>query len=169
MRKFFAEVQVDIFRPVRIYALTRYGVYFSVLLILLYYGGNLLSNPAFLFTPASIYLQLFFLTLIFLLFYIPIAGINQRMVLAKARLLNDLGRDLETLFNRIHAAASAGDLTAVDQHKGALETLKDLREFIQQLPTWPWQPGTFRNLLAPLLFPVLIFLIQQILTRLIEF
>ena len=168
MRKFFAEVHVDIFRPVRIYALTRYGAYFSVLLILLFYGGNLLSYPAFLFTPASVYLQLFFLALIFLLFYIPIAGINQRMVQAKARLLNELGRDLETLFNQIHAAAGAGDITAVDKHKGALETLKDLREFIQQLPTWPWQPGTFKNLLAPLLVPVVVFLIQQIISRLIE-
>ena len=97
----------------------------------------------------------------------PITFNPHQYAQAKARLLNELGQDLETLYQRIHGAAGAGDLAALEAHKGALGTLKDMRDFIQQLPTWPWQPGTLKNLVAPLLVPAIVFLIRQILSRLI--
>jgi hypothetical protein len=35
---------------------------------------------------------------------------------------------------------------------------------VQKTSTWPWQPETIRNLLTPLLIPLVVFLMQRFLS-----
>jgi len=49
----------------------------------------------------------------------------------------------------------------VGEMRNSIGALKDELEIIQRRPTWPWQPDTLRNLLTPLLIPVVVYLIQR--------
>jgi hypothetical protein len=165
MRTFYGEIEVDLFRPERIYALSRYGAIASAALPLMFYLLVLVSFPTFIFTPVGVVSQLLVLFTIILLFFIPLSGINRRMRQAKDDLLNNVNEDLRDLNARIHSTAKAGDYAELEKYQAPLSTLRNSREMIKAIPTWPWQPRTLRNLLAPLLFPVLVYLVQVFLDR----
>ena len=166
--RFYSDLDMDLFNPERIYALSSYGGYTSAMLILFFYFLNLISFPGFIFTTYGILIQIFIFLIMVLLFFIPLSGINSRMKQTKAKLLASANEDLRNIHARIHNAAESQDYTAVDDLHGALSTLRDTREMIKSIPTWPWQPDTLRNVLAPLIFPVIVFLIQMLVERLIN-
>lgn len=167
MRQFYSEYDVDIFKPERIHALSRYGAFTSTALLMLFYVLVFLSFPTFIFTSVGLLSQVLVFFTIVLVFFIPLSGINQRMRLAKDKLLNNVSEDLRDLNHEIHAAAKARDYAALEKFQAPLATLRDSRDMIKAIPTWPWQPNTLRNLFAPLLFPVVVFLIQLFIERVI--
>lgn len=86
---------------------------------------------------------------------------------AKERLLSNANEDLRDLHNEIHTAAKTRDYAAIEKFQAPLATLRDSRAMVKAIPTWPWQPGTLRNLFAPPLFPVIVFMIQLFIQRVI--
>lgn len=100
-----------------------------------------------------------------LLFYVPLAGINRRMRQAKESLLKAANQDLKDIYEQIRATAQAGDYAQLEHLKAPLAALKESRDMIKAVPTWPWQPNTLRNLFAPLLFPIIVFLVQLLVQR----
>lgn len=165
--RYYSELDMDLFNPERIYALSSYGGYTSAMLILFFYFLTIISFPGFIFTAYGILVQIFIFLILVLLFFIPLSGINSRMKQTKAKLLASANEDLRNIHARIHIAAESQDYAGVDDLHGALSTLRDTQEMIKGIPTWPWQPDTLRNVLAPLIFPVIVFLIQLLVERLI--
>jgi len=49
-----------------------------------------------------------------------------------------------------------------------LSSLKTEKEIIQAIPTWPWKPGLFSALASALVLPLLISIIQLIITNLLN-
>jgi ABC-type multidrug transport system fused ATPase/permease subunit len=165
MQDFYNEIEVDLFKPDRIYALSRYGAFTSTVLLLLFYVLAIISFPNFIFTPIGAITQLLIFLTIVLLFFIPLTKINRRMRQAKEEMLNRTNENLRDLNDQIHIAAQKREYAALTDFQGPLNTLQDLKEMIKAIPTWPWQPQTLRNLAAPLLFPVLVYLVQVFLDR----
>ena len=60
-----------------------------------------------------------------------------------------------------------GDLPAADRLNGTLAALERGRIAIERIPTWPWRPETLRGMIGALVLPVLIFLVQRLLGRLL--
>ena len=79
---------------------------------------------------------------------------------AKEELLKGADEDLRDLYHHIHSGAVAGEYASMEIYQAPLTILRESREMIKAIPTWPWQPNTLRNLFAPLLFPITVFLIQ---------
>jgi hypothetical protein len=167
IHRLYEEVDVTPFRPSRIYALSGYATFTAFMLFLLLYGLNLLSIPEFIVTPWGVGTQTLFFMVISLLFVVPLSGINRRMRAAKDRLLDAVNADLDHLNLRIHAAAEAEEYARLAQLRDALGTLRDSRDLIRAIPTWPWPPNTVRNAVAPLLLPTVIFLVQLLIERLV--
>lgn len=168
MREFYEKIKVNLFKPRAIYALSSFAAFSSAAVILLVYVLVLAAFPAFILTPLGIAVQLLVFLAAGMLFFVPLSGINARMKQAKQELLDSVNEDLRLLHERIHAAARSQDHVALDKLQRPLSTLMDSREMLRSFPTWPWQPNTLRNLLAPLLLPVIVFLIQLLVTRLVE-
>ena len=53
----------------------------------------------------------------------------------------------------------------MDERHKALAGLEIERNMIAAMPTWPWQPETFRWVLAAMILPGLIWVIHRLLQR----
>jgi len=49
--------------------------------------------------------------------------------------------------------------------RAVYSTLKDEKETVQDLRTWPWKPGTLAGLVSALLLPAVLVLVREIISR----
>jgi hypothetical protein len=102
-------------------------------------------------------------------FLIPQALLNRRIAREKTRLIVSVSSQLKSAFNRLEEEFDAQNLDEMDHLKAGIEALVTQRKFIEGIPTWPWRLGTFRLTVTAVFFPILVWLIQQILNRFIAF
>ncbi len=160
-RRFYREIEVDLFNQSPLYALSRYAVTSIITLLLGTYLLQIVSLPSLLFTPLGLLWQIIINTVVFLLFLAQLVGINQRLRRAKERLLSELNKDIQGVYNDVHKAVSKKAYASVARMQASVATLKNEQEILQKIPTWPWQPETLRNLLAPMLLPIIVYLLQR--------
>lgn len=167
--RFFREIDVDIFNPMPVYAMSRYASQAAVVLFVINYALMVSSIPDILFTPLGLVYQILIIGPSLIYFFAPLASVNQRMRAAKGELLAELGGDVKRVVQRIHAGVGKLQFGKVNEMRATIGALKDELEIVQKIPTWPWQPETLRNLLAPLLLPIFIYLAQRYLGTLFGF
>ena len=97
----------------------------------------------------------------------PLAGIHRLLVLEKERLLGENSARIQSTVERLHHALQAKTLSGMDEFEKALSSLEREHAVISRIPTWPWNAGTVRAVLAAVFLPVFIWLIQYILRRLL--
>ena len=57
------------------------------------------------------------------------------------------------------------ELGRMDDLNKALSSLEIERAALEHVPTWPWERGTLRSLVAAIVIPLLVWAIQAILQR----
>jgi hypothetical protein len=159
--RFFREIGVDIFNPAPVYAMSRYASQAAIILFVINYGLLFSSLPDVLFTPLGLIYQMLIVGSCLIYFFAPLASINQRMRSAKGELLAELGGDVKRVVQRVHQGVGKLQFGKVNEMRTTIGALKDELEIVQKIPTWPWQPETLRNLLTPLLLPIVIYLTQR--------
>jgi len=65
----------------------------------------------------------------------------------------------------LHRRLDGGRLLHMDDLNKAVVTLEIEQNALRKIPTWPWQPGVVRAVIAALLLPVAIWAIQKLLGR----
>lgn len=100
-----------------------------------------------------------------LAFVLPLWQTHQRLVVEKQRLLGEVGQRMQTTLQQMHRYLDEFDAQTLTGLKTALESLLLERKVIEEIPTWPWQPGTLKALLTALFLPLLLFLAQLGLER----
>jgi hypothetical protein len=135
-------------------------------------GGLILYNyawfavaPEFLAQPISIALGLFFATATAVIFAWPLLGIHRRLVAEKRRSMAESARRFEAAVIELHQRVDKKAMTKMDDLNKTLASLEIERAALQRIPTWPWDPGTPRGLAVTLVLPLLIWLAQYILQR----
>jgi hypothetical protein len=98
-------------------------------------------------------------------FVLPLTGIHRLLVLEKERLLDENSARIQSTVERLHYALQARTLRGMDEFEMALSSLEREHTVITRIPTWPWQPGMVRGMVAALLLPIAIWLIQYVLQR----
>jgi hypothetical protein len=169
LHRLLQDVEVNIFNPAPLYALSRYASQSTLTLLVLNYSLILISLPGFLFTVYGFTSLVLVMTPTFILFFAPLRGVNRRMRDEKDRLVAELGKDLDEVFAAAHQAARRKDYARLDKMRNAASILKDGWEIARKIPTWPWEPETVRNLVVTLLFPVIVYLVQRFTGSLIGF
>ncbi len=167
--RFFGEIDVDIFNPAPVYALSRYASQAAIILLVINYGLILSSFPEVLLTPLGLFYQVLIFGSSLIYFFAPLASINQRMRSAKGELLAELGGDVKRVVQRVHQGVGKLQFGKVNEMRTTIGALKDELDIVQKIPTWPWQPETLRNLLTPLLVPIFIYVAQRYLGTLFGF
>jgi hypothetical protein len=161
LHKLYQGVEVNIFNTTPLYALSRYASQSTVTLLVLNYTLIFISLPQFFFTFVGIGTSILLFVPSLILFFAPLRSVNQRMRQEKDRLLAELGEDLDEVYASTHQAVRRKDYARLDKMGTGASILKDGWEIVRKISTWPWEPESVRNLLIPLLFPVIIFLIQR--------
>ena len=104
--------------------------------------------------------------LILLMFYLPLSGVHRRLVSEKERLLQEANSRIATILDRIHSAAfeqqAYGDVGGMHT---VFSTLREEKETVQGLSTWPWRPGTLTGLLSALFLPIILALLRDLILR----
>ena len=155
---------VDIFKPApinafaRLTALTATGILvFEALFVL----GNT-DQP-----PTLVAQEVMFTLVAAASFVLPLREMHNRLVAEKALLVADGQDRLKTILGRLHSAVDANDLSRADQLEKTLSSVLAEHEVLAKLPTWPWSTVTFRGFASALLVPVVIFVITQLIGRLL--
>ena len=167
LRRFYAEVKVNIFNTAPLYALSRYSSQSSLALVLLNYMIILISLPQFLNTTNGYITSIMLVGSVLALFFVSVSGVNRRMRDEKDRLLSELGEGLNNETARLVRATRSGKYSEMGEIRNTISSHKESLDLVRKISTWPWEPETVRNLLIPLLFPVIVFLIQRYLGALI--
>jgi hypothetical protein len=113
------------------------------------------GQPAFLIAGGILFAAVAAIT-----FASPLVGVHHLLVSEKERLLEQNTRRLEAGIADLHQRMDHHDLRGMDDLNKALASLDLERTMLTRIPTWPWDPGTLRGLVAVLLVPLIIWVIQ---------
>jgi hypothetical protein len=156
-------VEVNIFNPAPLYALSRYASQSTLTLVLLNYILVFISLPDFLLTTNGGFILMLAFAPMLMLFFAPLSSVNQRMRAEKERLLAELGDDLNGGVARVLRAVRGENYSEINKIRNSISSLKETWEIVKKISTWPWEAETVRNLLIPFLIPVVAFLVQRFL------
>jgi hypothetical protein len=101
-----------------------------------------------------------FATIAAVIFAWPLVGVHRLLVSEKERLLEENTRRLEAGIADLHQRMDRRNLSGMQDLNMALASLDLERSALARIPTWPWDPGTLRGLVAALLVPIIIWAIQ---------
>ena len=159
--------RINLFQPDPLYA-------FSGLTVRTAIGYLLLADTAVLVMyefmleadPMAVGIMAFMMVLAAVTFVLPLLGMHRRMVEEKTRLESEANQRLEAVVAELHRRVDAGDFTDVmSELSSAIESLEIEINLLAKISTWPWQPGTLRVAISPVLLPVAVWLIQRLLER----
>ncbi|MGH2620263.1 MAG: hypothetical protein ACRDHG_06785, partial [Anaerolineales bacterium] len=159
--------KVDLFNPRPLYGFSRYTATLGIIIAFFVFGLSPLDPTAY---ESQVVLSTVFLVipLILLVFYLPLSGAHRRLVSEKERLLQEVGSRIQTIVERVHLAAfEQQDYEDVAGMRTVFSTMREEKETIQGLSTWPWRPGTLTGLLSALFLPIVIVLVREIISRLL--
>ncbi len=170
VRRLYREVgHINIFHldPLHAFAgLTlRIGVFFVLVATLSY-----LTDVALAAEP-SVGSFAFFMALNMVLagaaFILPLGGIHERLRGEKERFGLENDRRLELAYRQLHERFDREDLGQMTEFRHAITAMLELRSEIRAVSTWPWEPGSLRSFLSALLLPIVLFLLQRLLSNLL--
>jgi hypothetical protein len=121
--------------------------------------------PEFFNEGNGVLTGLVLLAVTILTFILPLRGVHNLLVEEKARLLAECVRRQEAVIAKLHEDIDADNMASMDDRNKALESLEIEQQVLSRISSWPWQPETVRWFVAALLFPVIIWLMQWALQR----
>jgi len=174
IRRLYAGVaSIDPFQPEPLYAFSSVTSLTAVLLLLNSYGWmwELLrisrEAPGAFPLAGSIAVNAFFAGLSVFLFVWPLWGAHRLLDSAKKQALGNNAGHFKTLVGRLHDAIERAELAGVDEWQKALGALELEHARLQRLATWPWRPEASRGLVAALVVPLAVWLLQFVLGKLL--
>ena len=99
------------------------------------------------------------------IFVVPLLGIHNRLVSEKGRLRGEAAKTMEAAIRGLHLAIETSDVAAMDAHYKAVAAVEIELRTLSAIPTWPWLPDTFRWVVGALMFPLVLFVIQFVITQ----
>jgi len=151
--------QFNLFRLDPVYAFSRVtsfiGVSWMVMLSL-----TLLLFPIQLVSGLNLAIMIIQVVLGVAAFVLPLWFVHRRLRSEKIRLTAELNRQVESISARLHRCLDENNMGPVTQLKDAMLGLTAEREVLNGIPTWPWYSGTLTGFLSATILPIVLFIIQ---------
>jgi hypothetical protein len=159
--------QINLMLPQPLYALSNHTLVAAV-------GGTLINYVWFVVvnltiprpTPTITAVSLGLEAIIVMVFVLPLWSIHILLLEEKRRLQGLLNERLRKVTADLHQIIDEGLLERIDPVQKALSSIQIQQAVLDRASTWPWQPETFRILSTAIAAPLLIWLVQRILSRL---
>lgn len=100
-------------------------------------------------------------------FISPLVGVHHLLVEAKERALAENAQALKVARLALYQRANAREIGGASELHDMLAALRSERDALERISTWPWQHETPRSVVAVLILPLLLWLIQWVLARLL--
>lgn len=100
-------------------------------------------------------------------FLIPLWGMHQRLIGEKARMAEENNHRLTELYKKFYKLLDADQHRKAAELKSGISTLLEFRTLISSTSTWPWETETIRGFISALFIPIGIWLMQQVIERLL--
>ena len=123
--------------------------------------------PEFSTEPAFVLIGLHLLIFGVVTFVWPLLGVHNLLVDEKNRLMTETSKRLEATIADLHQRLDSNDLREMDNLNKAISSLELEFGALKRISTWPWQSETLRWLIAAVLFPVIVWLLQWVLQRIL--
>ena len=159
---------INIYDLQDLYALStlsaRIGVFFVI-------AGTLsfVINIAIAGDQPQIELAVFFISLNSLMavivFLLPLVGIHSKLADAKRTAERENNRRLSAALKKLHERSDRSILEEMPLIESQVGALMEFRREIEKISTWPWQPQTLRGFITAISLPIVVWLIQQLLSR----
>lgn len=159
--------RISLFNPSLLQAFAPVTALTAVALIIGVYGW-LLINPDLLVDPLVIGFTAVATVLAVGVFVLPLYGVHRRMKAEKDRMLLAVDLEFESLFVQFNQALREDDYAALDRLNGTINGLGIQRARIEELPVWPWRPGTAQAALTAILLPLVVQMVGLLATRLLD-
>jgi hypothetical protein len=160
--------EIDLFNLEPVYALSTHTAKTGMIFLFLTYS-NLLLSPGSILVPTALVATVAISVLSFAAFVLPLRGINHRLVTEKKVMLRGVSTRIRTVFERLEKTFDGGEWAEVSELDKSIQSLQHQKDYIEKIPTWPWQPATMRGFVSAMLLPILIWAVQQVLARFFEF
>ena len=160
--------EINLFRLQPLYAfagLTMTSSLFWILVLNLNFLGNASETSTADFLLSMIF-NAPFVALAFVTFIVPLWGIHRRIQNRKEQALAENGLQIERAHQTLYRNLNRNDYKKGSDIEKSLASLYKMREQIEKIPTWPWNPGTFRNFLSAVFLPMGLWLTQRYLAGL---
>ncbi len=159
-----ARINVYLLHP--LYALSRPGAFTALGLIAYVYiwmalAASVGRSPA----PVESGLTLVSAAIAGAAFILPLLGTHRRLSAEKEARLAEATSRFEAAAIELHSQLDRGHLLQMDHLNKALGSLEIEQNALRKIPTWPWQPGSARSVLAALLLPLAVWVLQVFLGR----
>jgi hypothetical protein len=163
-----SSITINLFDLAPVYVLSALCAKVGLFLLALLYS-SLALEPESIADPVYLGGFALFSILPLAAFILPLRGINRRLVNEKRHLISDVSRRLEFILSQIKHAVESDDLKRVGDLETALRAVEREKDLVDKIPTWPWRPATLRVFLSAVFLPIFLWLIQQILDRVLDF
>jgi hypothetical protein len=157
------QVQLTRIRP--LYALSQVTVLTALGLVIINYGWVLAQPGSDLMNWPMLIESAFMLLLALVVFVWPLWGAHQLLAEAKDVSLAEIAARKESARRQMHEAFDMGELQRCDSLHKVLDALSSESAELAKIATWPWAPGTLRNLVGAVLMPMFLWLVQYGLKR----
>lgn len=146
---------VNLFRRTPLYAFSILTAQTGIGLLLMNYFG-VLTDPATFENLALIALTIGASLVALLCFVLPLRGMHHQIAAEKNRLHAECTIRLEAAIEELYAHADSRRLAEAEGLNQLIESLVTTCALIDQIPTWPWKPGTLMTLVSVFLLPIII-------------
>jgi hypothetical protein len=165
IRRLLSQVhQVELYHLDPVYAFSSTTALAAILLTInnyLWYA----TQPALLSDPFSVAMGIFLVVVALATFVWPLWGVHQLLQREKSQRLAAAAAAFKHLTDVLHQRVGEGRLDKMDDINRAMSSLDLERNSLLRIPTWPWHPETLRGILAALLLPIAVWLVQFFLGR----
>ncbi len=157
-------VNVDLLFPQPLYALSAVSTRAAIVTLFVAYlwAFTFPTGPYYTFMLGII---LIFGTIGLAILVLPLRGVHLRLLTEKRQRQAELGDRIKSTIAKLYDRADTGNYSDIDGLNKLLSSLELTRQTIDRTSTWPWQPDTPRWLLTAILLPILVWLVQRILSR----
>lgn len=166
IRNLYSRVaKVDIFNPQLLYGFPKYTATFGVAIFFYIYLAPVILDPTAYASSLSYIAPALIVPLTLVMFYLPLAGMHNRLLKEKEALQAEVGGRIRTILRDIHRAAfDKKDFENTNSMIAVHTVLLKEKDMIEDLSTWPWRPSTLTGLLSAILLPVILGILQDVIS-----
>ena len=163
-RTYEALTKINLFKLHPLYALSGVTARTTIGFIVYMTAWSIALPQTFTQTP-TVAMALPLILFALITFVVPLWGIHQRLMREKERAQGEAGTRITHALAAFHQAVDQGAAEQAIQNKELVAAIEFEYALVGKVPTWPWQPETFRILITALLFPIVLFVLQYVIQR----
>jgi hypothetical protein len=164
-RIYTRHTRVNVFRTRLLYAFSGTTAVTAVSLTLPTYAW--LAITRILRDPTALKLTVPITALAAVAFVWPQLGARRLLAQEKWHMLDEVSVRFEALIVELRERVESRDTKGIDELKKLMAALEIEEQALKKVSTWPWQPETVRYLMTALLLPLVLWLAQYFMQRLV--